>query len=106
MAPTRLIASAFALGLGLATPAFATVGCTVTSPTDQTAPAALYSKPQSTAPILRTISPGDIVFLPQADLAPAQKDGWAWVRHDATQQDIWQSGIYGWLPATALSECG
>ena len=90
--------------LCISSPTFATVGCSASS--SQSESVTLYSGPGETGTIIREIPLGDIVLLPDEDLAPAQADGWVWVRHDETQDAIWQSGVFGWLKAEAISDCG
>jgi len=83
----------------------ASVACSVLAADgDQTAK--LYVTPSLEAPLLREVPLDDLVLYPHADLAPTQAAGWAWVRHDLTQRDIWQSGDYGWVPEDLLADCG
>ena len=67
--------------------AHATVACKVISSTAGAKNANLYSDPDDV-------------------LAPIHADGWIWVRHDITQEDIWQSGIYGWMKPENTTDCG
>ena len=94
----------FALALG-GVEAQASVACSVLA-ADEDQVAKLYEAPSLEAPLLREVPLDDLVLLPQADLAPIQAAGWVWVRHDPTQQDIWQSGDYGWVPEGLLADCG
>ena len=84
----------------------ATVGCTVVSDQAGAESANLYTAPDETSEIVREVPTGDIVEYPDEDLAPAQAEGWAWVRHDATQETIWQTGDFGWMRIENISECG
>lgn len=93
-----------ALALG-GVEAQASVACSVLV-ADGAQAAKLYEAPSLEAPLLREVPLDDLVVFPQADLAPTQAAGWAWVRHDPTQQDIWQSGDYGWVPEDLLADCG
>lgn len=92
--------------LCLASPAFATVGCSVLSTTIGQDSVTLYSDPDDMSIVVREIPVGDLVLYPEADLAPAKADGWVWVRHDLTQLEIWQSGEFGWMKIENISECG
>ncbi|WP_085907521.1 hypothetical protein [Kiloniella majae] len=104
--PLRFAAS-ISIFLAITSPAHATVGCTVTSSTAEAEIANLYHAPNETSEIIREIPQGDIVLYPAQELAPMQVDDWAWVRHDITQEDIWTSGIYGWMKSENISEhCG
>lgn len=93
-------AASIGVCLYMTSPALATVGCSVS------AGAKLYSDPDNTSKILREIPPSDLVLYPDEDLAPAKANGWVWVRHDLTQEAIWQSGIYGWMMVENISDCG
>ncbi len=103
-----LIIAAISVGtlLVINTTAYATVGCEVVALDAKSASARLHRLPDATSNVLRAIAVGDIVFYPDADLAPQQAEGWVWVRHDITQQDIWQSGIYGWMMNETIAACG
>jgi len=90
----------------MTSPALATVGCSVSSEAIASKSVSLYSDPVDTSKVIREIPLGDIVLYPQADLAPAQADGWVWVRHDISQEEIWQSGVYGWVMVENISDCG
>lgn len=94
----------------MASPAFATVGCSVSSASASTSATLksvkLYSSPEDGSKVIREIPVGDIVLYPGEDLAPSQADGWAWVRHDFGQLDIWQSGKFGWMAVENISDCG
>lgn len=92
--------------LCMASPAFATVGCSVSSASATLESVKLYSSPEDGSEVIREIPVGDIVLYPSEDLAPAQADGWAWVRHDFGQLDIWQSGKFGWMAVENISDCG
>lgn len=87
------------------TTALATVACSVVPEVGAEA-VPMYSAPEMTSDIVRAVPIGDLVLYPQAELAPEQAVGWAWVRHDPTQDDIWQSGDYGWIPEEQLDLCG
>ena len=95
---------AFMVAFG-STGAKASVACSVLA-TDGEKAAKLYLTPALESPLLREVPMGDLVLYPQADLAPSQADGWAWVRHDPSQKDIWQSGDFGWIPEDRLTDCG
>ncbi|MEQ9693431.1 hypothetical protein [Shimia sp. SDUM112013] len=84
----------------------ASVACTVLNNSVTETTVTLYAAPDAAAAPLRQVPSGDLVLYPQADLAPKQAAGWAWVRHDKTQRDIWQSGLYGWMPLENLTDCG
>lgn len=90
----------------MACPAVATVGCSATSNEATVKTVKLFSDPNDTADVLREIPLGDIVMLPDEGLAPSNREGWVWVRHDISQQAIWQSGVYGWVMAETISDCG
>ena len=90
----------------LASDAQATIACTVSSTAKNAKGAGLLEAPDETALILRWIPSGDLVFFPDQSLAPINTEGWAWVRHDETQTDIWQSGEFGWIDADNLTDCG
>jgi hypothetical protein len=92
--------------IALATSAHATVGCTIVSQTVGATTAPLFQDPDETSDILRDIPLGDIVRYPDSDFAPSQAEGWLWVRHDITQESIWQSGIFGWTKEENTSICG
>lgn len=92
--------------LAMTSVAQATIGCAVTSNAAGTENANLYFEPDDASGITREIPLGDLVQYPQQDLAPAQADGWVWVRHDITQEILWQSGIYGWMRVENISDCG
>lgn len=95
-----------AVFLATASTAQATVACSVVSDTDDTNPIGLFSDPDPTAPRLREIPLGDLVEYPQEELAPTQAEGWAWVRHDITQDVIWQTGLFGWIQTSNIADCG
>ncbi len=101
----HLVASIIAL-LAFTTSAQATVGCTIVSQIVGATTASLYQDPDDTSQILREIPLGDIVRYPDTDFAPSQAESWLWVRHDITQESIWQSGIYGWIKEENASICG
>lgn len=86
--------------------AHATIGCAVVSSQADADSVNLHSDPDDSSEILRKIPLDDIVLYPQSELAPAQADGWVWVRHDINQDAIWQKGIYGWLSVENISDCG
>lgn len=86
--------------------AHATVACKVISSTAGAKNANLYSDPDDVSEIIREIPLGDLVRYPDDDLAPIHADGWIWVRHDITQENIWQSGIYGWMKPENTTDCG
>lgn len=106
MGRSRLYAASAGVFLVMTSAAQATIGCAVVANAVGAESASLYSDPDDASEILRKIPPGDIVQSAQADLAPAQAEGWIWVRHDITQETIWQSGIYGWMKAENISDCG
>ncbi|WP_170476490.1 hypothetical protein [Ruegeria arenilitoris] len=84
----------------------ATVACTVSSNAAAVEVIDLFAFPVATSEVLRKIPVGDLVLFPDQSLAPAQAEGWTWVRHDKTQANIWQSGTFGWIAANSLTECG
>ncbi|MFD2204605.1 hypothetical protein [Kiloniella antarctica] len=93
--------------LAITSPAHATVGCMVKSNTAGAESANLYNAPDNTSETIREIPQGDIVLYPAQELAPVQTNDWVWVRHDITQEEIWNSGIYGWMKPENISEnCG
>ena len=85
--------------------ASATVACSVSGDAADGG-AGLYRSADPAAKVIRTVPAGDLVFLPDESLAPALAEGWAWIRHDVTQSDIWNSGDYGWMKSESLAECG
>lgn len=94
------------LFFAMASAAQATVGCSVISDVAGVEYVDLYSEPDDSAAITREIPLGDLVLYPADDLAPQELEGWVWVRHDATQESIWQSGEYGWMKSENISDCG
>lgn len=104
-----MLRSAFAslcIMIAMGHAANATIGCQVVALDAKDASAGLYQAPDGSAPILSRIPLGDIVFYPDNDLAPRQAQGWVWVRHDSTQQDIWNNGVYGWMRVETIDICG
>lgn len=97
-----LLASLLALSSG----ANATVACSVVSEKEGKSDVALYALPDGASEILHLVPVGDLVVYPQSDLAPSQAEGWAWIRYDPTQEDIWHSGTEGWMIETTLADCG
>lgn len=91
--------------VSLASPAAATVACTVVADADQLM-VQLRSDAAETADAIRDIPVGDLVVYPQEPLAPKQVEGWVWVRHDAAQTVIWQTGEFGWLRILNIANCG
>ena len=88
-------------------PAHATVGCTVMSNKAGAETVNLYLQPDDTSGVLSEIPLDDIVLYPVQELAPEHADNWVWVRYDSTQEDIWNSGIYGWMRPEDISDfCG
>ena len=83
----------------------ATVACSVFA-TGKGASVDLLEQPEDMSTALRAVPAGDLVFFATQELAPTQKAGWIWVRHDKTQEDIWQAGIYGWMREENLIDCG
>ncbi len=92
--------------LCMTSPLFATVGCSVSSGSTGSENVKLYSEPDGASKVLRKIPLGDIVLYPEEEEAPAQAEGWIWIRHDLHQEGIWQSGIFGWVLVENLSDCG
>lgn len=92
--------------LGASHAAQATIGCQVVALDAKDASARLYQRPDDGSEVLRRVTLGDIVFYPDDSLAPDRVQGWAWVRHDISQEDIWQSGIYGWMRVETIDTCG
>ncbi|MDP2517535.1 hypothetical protein [Shimia thalassica] len=68
--------------------------------------AALYELPTEQSAIIRIVPAQDLVQFPQQDLAPEQVEDWYWVKHDPTQEDIWQGGDPGWMQIAILNDCG
>lgn len=99
-------AASVSVFLAMTSAAHATIGCSAVSNVAGAAGVNLYHGPDDASGIMREIPLGDIVQYPQADLAPTQAEGWVWVRHDITQEVIWQSGIYGWMRIENISDCG
>ena len=104
--PRSFLTICSVLFAALASGAQATIACTVSSTTKNGKGAGLFETPDEAAFILRLIPEGDLVFFPDQSLAPINTEGWAWVRHDETQTDIWQSGEVGWIDADNLTDCG
>jgi len=92
--------------LAMASAAHATIGCSVISGVDGAVSVHLYQDPDTGSEVLREIPLSDLVLYPQEEFAPTQAEGWVWVRHDITQESIWQSGIYGWLRIENILDCG
>lgn len=92
--------------LAMASAAQATVGCAVVSDEVEAKSVKLYEAPDDGSAPLREVPLGDLVLYPDTELAPMQAQGWVWVRHDITQQAIWQSGIYGWMRVENIADCG
>jgi hypothetical protein len=84
----------------------ATIACSVVSDEAEVESVNLYSDPDPTSGIVREIPVDDLVMYPESTLAPKQTEGWVWVRHDSTQEDIWQCGVYGWIKIENISDCG
>lgn len=97
-----------AMAMALCCPgaAFATIACSATASDGIAEAIPMFDRPNANANPLREIPVDDLVVYPQEDLAPQQVEGWAWVRHDPKQSDIWQSGDYGWLRTIHLTDCG
>lgn len=90
----------------LASAAQATEACAVIAVSADATGVSLYAIPDDTSEIIRDVPLDDLVLYPNEDLAPGQYEGWVWVRHDATQEDIWQCGEYGWMRLEHLTDCG
>ncbi len=104
--PLRFAAS-ISVFLAITSPTHATVGCKVIANKAEAENANLYHAPNETSEIIREIPLGDIVLYPAQELAPQQTNNWIWVRHDITQEEVWTSGIYGWMKPENISEfCG
>lgn len=101
----RLAACVIGL-VALASAAQATVACAVVSSVSGARGADMVSEPGEGSDVIREIPLGDLVLFPQQDLSPTEAEGWVWVQHDITQEDIWQSGIFGWMREENLSDCG
>lgn len=102
----RFVASIGIL-FALSTAAHATVGCDVVSPIHGAKSVNLYTEPSDTSEVIREVPLGDIVLYPAQELAPHKSDTWVWVRHDASQENIWNSGAYGWMKPDNMGEyCG
>jgi hypothetical protein len=100
-------AASVGIFLAMTSAANATIGCAVTSSVVGAESANLYHGPDDASGIIREIPLGDIVQYPAQELAPVQVDDWIWVRHDITQEVIWNSGIYGWMRPENISDfCG
>lgn len=99
-------AASISVFLAMTSVANATIGCAVTTNAAGTESANLYFDPDDASGIMRVIPLGDIVQYPEQDLAPTQADGWVWVRHDITQETLWQSGIFGWMRVENITDCG
>lgn len=89
-----------------ASPAQATVACSAVALDAKSAGIPLFAAPSETAATLGQVPTGDLLLYPDPALAPNEAEGWAWVRHDPTQEDIWQSGQYGWVRTGNLADCG
>ena len=77
------------------------------APRPETAAArAVAAAPDDGAEILRAVPVNDLVLYPQQELAPEQVEGWAWVRHDPEQENIWQGGDRGWMQLVYMTTCG
>ncbi|AVX04982.1 hypothetical protein MXMO3_02470 [Maritalea myrionectae] len=103
-----LYSALFLVCLFLAMPsaAHATEACAITSNIEGATGVTLYAAPDDTSQVIREIPLDDLVLYPNEELAPAQHEGWVWVRHDTTQEDIWQCGEYGWVRIENLTDCG
>ena len=84
-----------AVFLAMTSSAQATVACSVLASAGGVESARLYSDPDAASEILRDIPLDDLVLYPDVERAPQQIEGWVWVRHDITQEAIWQAGLYG-----------
>ncbi len=103
--PTYLMACTL-VGFLTGTSAQATVGCEIVTGDKGSISVPLFQHPDETSDILGMIPIGDIVRWPDSDFAPTQAEGWTWVRHDPTQENIWQSGPHGWVRSETLANCG
>ena len=92
--------------LAIASTAQATVACSVVSDAENITSVSLFSEPDDASTRLRDMPLGDLVEYPQEELAPTQAEGWAWVRHDITQDVIWQTGMFGWIRIENIADCG
>ncbi|MGR3616253.1 MAG: hypothetical protein ACU0BB_09440 [Paracoccaceae bacterium] len=100
------LATTLSLGLGLTTSAMATVACTATAKDPGTQSIPLYALPDAASDVIRNVPVGDLMLYPQQELAPQQSEDWIWVRHDISQEDIWQGGEFGWVRPDNLTICG
>ena len=91
---------------GMGGVAFASVACEVVADAENPAGVPMFSEPDLTSDIVRTVPIGDLVGYPDADLAPQTAEGWTWVQHDETQRNVWQDGEYGWMWTKNLDLCG
>lgn len=66
----------------------------------------LYALPDAASDVIRNVPVGDLMLYPQQELAPQQSEDWIWVRHDISQEDIWQGGEFGWVRPDNLTICG
>lgn len=99
-------ATVVGLFLALTSAAHATIACSAIAVETSAKSARLYFEPDETSPVMRDVPLNDLVMYPDTDLAPTQAEGWAWVRHDISQADVWQDGLYGWMKLEDMSECG
>ena len=88
----------------LPTAGHATFACTVVAVEGETGPVWLYSEPDKSSEQIRELPVGDLVNYPNTDFE--QKEGWVFVRHDPSQEDIWQGGDPGWVPRANVTTCG
>ena len=89
MGPSHHFAASLSILLAMTSAAHATVGCTVASLEVGAERANLYYDPDDASKVIREIPLGDIVRYLDEELAPVEVEGWVWVRHDITQEDIW-----------------
>lgn len=89
-----------------ASTAQATIACSIVSHAQNKTSVSLFLEPDGTSVAIREVPVGDLVVYPQEELAPAQAEGWVWVRHDMTQETIWQTGMFGWVRSENIANCG
>ena len=94
------------LFLALATGAHASIGCVAFTDEAGAESVNLYESPGDASRIIREIPLGDIVQYIDPSLGPIKAEGWVWVRHDITQDTIWQSGEFGWMKVDNTVDCG
>jgi hypothetical protein len=100
----KIVGLCFAWAAGSA--AHATIACQIVVDPKGVGVAPLFVDAVETAEVIRNLPADDLVFYVDEDLAPRKVEDWFWVRHDVTQEDIWQSGEFGWVRSENIGDCG